>query len=449
MSMDLEGFARREMRRKAIAEKTAQKLAELISHAKPHLSKKQALVFARAVIDEVKKSSLPVRDEVVSEVLRVPFAGVSMGEAGVGCRGQGDFFVHRQIARIGGIAAHLGPLDQDDAGGVILANKEVVLVSVDGTHSRLSEWPFLAGFHVARAALRDVLVKGGKPIGLFVDLHLADDGDVGKLFDFSAGVNAVSELVGAPVLAGSTLRVGGDMVAGDRMVSCAGAVGMTIESNVASRSRVKEGDYILMTSGAGGGTICTAAIFSGNHGVVKETLNVDFYRACSAVFNVLDCVNAMVDVTNGGIRGDAHEISKAARVGMKLYYEKIISLVNPRVLALLQKQAIDPLGVSLDSLLVFTKQPEKVMNEIRRAGVQVEIVGKVEGKECVLVRNGKEEQFEPLFRESAYTKIKKLVGENPPSDYAEMLAKIKQSAEQAIEKKKKIVEFVRKKEGRK
>ncbi|MBI5158793.1 hypothetical protein HY992_01595 [Candidatus Micrarchaeota archaeon] len=445
--MDLEGFARRGLKRKRKASAVASDLSELILEVKPHLSKKQAVAFANAVVEEVEKSSVPARDEIVSDVLRIPLAGVSMGEIGVGCRGQGDFFVHREIARIGGLKPALGPSDQDDAGGVVLANKEVILVSVDGTHSRLSEWPFLAGFHVARAALRDVLVKGGRPLGLFVDVHLADDGDVGKLLDFSAGVNAVSELVGAPVLAGSTLRVGGDMVAGDRMVSCAGAVGMTLEANVASRSRVKQGDYILMTRGAGGGTICTAAIFSGNHEVVKETLNVDFYRACTAVFNVLDCVSAMADVTNGGIRGDAHEISKSANVGMKLECEKIISLVNPRVLALLETQKIDPLGVSLDSLLVFTKHPEKAMREIRRAGVQVEIIGRVEGRECVLVKNKKEEPFTPLFRESAYTKIKKLVGESTPKNFNELLERVKQATQQAIEKKNKIVEFVRKKKG--
>ena len=52
---------------------------------------------------------------------------------------------------------------------------------------------------------------GADPVAMLSDLHLADDGDVGKLFDFTAGVCAVSELVDVPLVAGSTLRVGGDM----------------------------------------------------------------------------------------------------------------------------------------------------------------------------------------------------------------------------------------------
>ena len=50
------------------------------------------------------------------------------------------------------------------------------MVTVDGMHSRLSEYPFLAGFHVARAALRDVWAMGARPLAMLADIHLADDG---------------------------------------------------------------------------------------------------------------------------------------------------------------------------------------------------------------------------------------------------------------------------------
>ncbi len=52
--------------------------------------------------------------------------------------------------------------------------------------------------------LRDVCVMGADPIAMLSDIHLADDGDVGKLFNFTAGVCAVSELVDVPLVAGST-----------------------------------------------------------------------------------------------------------------------------------------------------------------------------------------------------------------------------------------------------
>ena len=86
--------------------------------------------------------------------------------------------------------AKLSVRDLDDAGAVECSD-EYILGKIEGMHSRLSEYPFLAGFHVSRAALRDLYVKGGKPKALMIDVHLADDGDVGKLFDFVAGCATV------------------------------------------------------------------------------------------------------------------------------------------------------------------------------------------------------------------------------------------------------------------
>ncbi len=112
--------------------------------------------------------------------------------------------MHQKIADIvasTNSSALITPSAQDD-GGVVKTNmgsEEVyITTAVDGIHSRLSEYPFLGGFHVARASLRDVCVMGAHPVAVISDLHLADDGDVGKLFDFTAGVCAVSELLNVP-----------------------------------------------------------------------------------------------------------------------------------------------------------------------------------------------------------------------------------------------------------
>jgi hydrogenase expression/formation protein len=143
---------------------------------------------------------------------------------GVGSRGAGDFFVIVRSQKSSKAATRrFHQSTAQDDGGVVKAPAGVdevyITTAVDGIHSRLSEYPFLGGFHVARAAMRDVCVMGSQPVALLSDLHLADDGEVGKLFDYTAGVCAVSELTGVPLVAGSTLRVGGDMVLGDRLVS--------------------------------------------------------------------------------------------------------------------------------------------------------------------------------------------------------------------------------------
>ena len=104
--------------------------------------------------------------------------------------------------------------------------ENIFVCTVDGMHSRLSDYPFLAGFHVTRATLRDVYVMGAKPVMLFSDIHVADDGDVAKIFDYTAGITTVGEAMNVPLVTGSTLRIGGDMVLGKPLTGCVGAVGV-------------------------------------------------------------------------------------------------------------------------------------------------------------------------------------------------------------------------------
>ena len=450
--MDIEGFVRRTI--KDEDEKTVQKnLINKILEYKD-IDNEKAKEMAAAVIDEVKCTlkidSYP--DESMKELIKYPESHVAMGEIGVGSRGAGDFFVHRKIAEIVSStksSAYISPSAQDD-GGVVKSevdSKEVyITTAVDGIHSRLSEYPFLGGFHVARATLRDVCVMGADPIAMLSDLHLADDGDVGKLFDFTAGVCAVSELVDVPLVAGSTLRVGGDMVLGDRLVSAVGAVGIS-QYPPTARKRAESGDVVLLTEGSGGGTITTTAIYHGMFDVVWETMDINFIKSSEAIFQagLLPEVHAMTDVTNGGLRGDAHEITKTTGLGLTFYEDKIRGMVNPKVLDMLEKLDIDPLGVSVDSLMIIA--PEDIATNVKKAisnvGVKISEIGFVDDTGVSkLIKEDGEEELKPLFREAAYTKIKKIVGDIEPEDFDIMKDKVQNAALEAIKKKDKIVKII-------
>jgi len=311
-------------------------------------------------------------------------------------------------------------------------------------HSRLSDYPFLAGFHVTRAALRDVYVMGARPVALLSDVHLADDGDVSKLFDHIAGIAAVSELIGVPLITGSTLRIGGDMVIGDRLTGCVGAVG--VSDKLTARKSARPGDVIMMSEGAGGGTVCSAALYYDRHEVVEETLNIKFLEACEALLKEDLTIHAMTDVTNGGIRGDAKEISYTAGVKLSFEEEKMRHLVNPRVLEMLDDLLIDYLGVSIDALLIIAPEEEakEIARTIGKAGVAVDEIGTVEeGEGALLHMDGKVSDFSPRFREAAYTPIKKAVGQDARRDVAEMTAKVDQATMNAVEKKRQFIEKIK------
>jgi hydrogenase expression/formation protein len=436
--MDIEGYARHALLRgeDGIADKLADRIMEIKDTDRQH-----AIALAKAAVEEAR-ATLDVKGDILSPIT----SGVTMGQFGVGSRGTGDFYAHEKIAEvIGSTKAAVDSTHLDDSGAVQMEGGDFLIVTIDGIHSRLSDFPFLAGFHVARASLRDVYVMGSRPLALLSDIHVADDGDVAKIFDHVAGITAVSELTDIPLVTGSTLRIGGDMVIGDRMTGGVGAVG--VASAMTARERAEIGDVILMTEGAGGGTISTTALYYGMHDVVDETINIKFLQACEALLEKdLDKkVHAMTDVTNGGVRGDAKEISRTAGVKLVFEEENMRGLVNPRVLDMLESLNIDYLGVSLDSLLLIVppEHEQEILETVQNAGVDIATVGYVEkGQGAELVIDGQRRDFTPRFRESAYTPIKKMVGDTTPDDFEAMSKAVDRAAEEAISKKRRIVEML-------
>lgn len=438
--MDIEGFVRRCMRNNLSESEIQKRLKEQILSIK-NVSETYADDFAKAAVDEVKITSNLEGDYFTFEP-----SGVTMGEFGVGSRGEGDFYAHRKIACvIGKTSADVG-VDQMDDGGAVKCGDQYVVATVDGMHSRLSDFPYLAGFHATRATLRDVYVMGAEPLGLISDVHIADDGDVAKLFDYTAGITTVSDALGIPLVAGSTLRIGGDMVLGERMTGCVGVVGAA--KHLTARKETKPGDVLLMTEGSGGGTICTAALYSGNSDVVDETINLHFLKACDKLIHsdVFEKIHSMTDITNGGLRGDVHEIAETAGCTVVVDDTSLLELITPKVRALLEKLGIDYLGVSLDALLVIVppEYADDVIRTVGEVGVKMMPIGFVrEGvAEARLIKDGAEGPFKPKFREAPYTPLKKVV-DKKTRDFDEMKTRIDRAADAAIEKKLRVLRRLR------
>lgn len=439
--MDVEGYVRRNINEGRTDAEIVSGLSSRIREIKS-VTREYADQFAHAVLTEVQNTS-----NLPGDLLTCTQADVTMGEFGVGSRGTGDFYAHRKIAEIiGKTTANVGVDEMDDA-GVVQAGGQYIVCTVDGMHSRLSDFPYLAGFHVTRATLRDCYVMGARPVMLFSDIHVADDGDVSKIFDYTAGVTTVGEVMDVPLVSGSTLRIGGDMVIGDRMTGCVGCVG--VADHITARRQAAPGDYMLMTEGAGGGTIATTALYYGYPEIVDRTINLQFLKGADALLksDVLSNIHAMTDVTNGGLRGDIFEMAETAQSRFVVEEEPVLNLVDPEVRDLLETLEIDPLGVSLDAMLIIA--PESDIPEIKRViesvGVKTAEIGYVERgpAEPILVRDGTRTEFLPRFREAAYTPLKKLV-DKKSRDFDEMKAGVDRAAIAAIQKKNLMIKRIMK-----
>ena len=82
---------------------------------------------------------------------------------------------------------------------------------------------------------------------------------------------------------------------------------------------------------------------------------------------------------------------------------------------------------------------------VRSTGVRIEMVGRVEvGSGAEIVMDGERKKFIPKFRESAYTPVKKVVGENVSAgnDFEEMKRKLDKAVEEAIYKRDRVKEVL-------
>jgi hydrogenase expression/formation protein len=156
---DLEGLTRRLLEKGFTKKEIILRLVNEYMDFKD-IKKESAISLAEAIYEECKKSDIKtVSDPFMRYLMDINKANVTIGKQGVGCRGSGDFFVHKLIARLSETEkkAYLSPSSLDDAGAVRIRDIEgyraednlIIVSKMEGIHSRLSDFPFLCGFHVS------------------------------------------------------------------------------------------------------------------------------------------------------------------------------------------------------------------------------------------------------------------------------------------------------------
>ena len=122
-------------------------------------------------------------------------------------------------------------------------------------------------------------------------------------------------------------------------------------------------------------------------------------------------------------------------------------MVNREILKMLRSLSIDYLGISLDSLLIFTPEAEAgvILKAVRDLGVQIGRVGEVfeEPRKAQLSYHGKLIDLKPKFREAAYTEVKKLVGEDASTDESELKRIVMEAYRHTKEKQEMALKLIR------
>jgi len=290
----------------------------------------------------------------------------------------------------------LMPSFGEDA-GAIRAGGRVYILSIDPiTGSRE-----MVGWLAVHASANDVAVTGGRPTW-FSPTVLMPRGSTGKdVAGVARQIDRAAKSLGVAVVTGHTEiapYTSSPVVVGHMM-------GPLIGGRLITSSDAKVGDWIIMTKTAAlEGTAILASDFKEmlrERGVGESDIMMArrYFQKISVVTEALyltrnGLVNAMHDVTEGGVLGGLYELAEASGTGFRVMADEIpVTPVTARICRALD---IDPLRlVGSGALLAST--PRLDPRVLRRVGARPigKIVHRREGR-LVIGRDGVTELDEPV-----------------------------------------------------
>lgn len=254
------------------------------------------------------------------------------------------------------------------------------------------------GFYAINVNANDVATFGAKPRWFLATILLPENAHENLLEEIMEDMHKSAEKLGISIVGGHT-----EVTVGlNRPIVIGTMLGEVKREKLVKSNGSKAGDVIILTKGAG--IEGTAIIASEKEKELRKVFGDElverakrFLEEISVVKEALIAaeigVHAMHDPTEGGIANGFHEMADAARLGFRVYYDKIPIAEETKKMC--EYFNLDPLAlISSGSLLIAApkEKAEKVVNAIRKEGIKVAIVGEfLEDKNVkVLVKDGKE-----------------------------------------------------------
>ncbi|MCD6144417.1 AIR synthase family protein [Thermococcus sp.] len=254
------------------------------------------------------------------------------------------------------------------------------------------------GFYAVNVNANDVATFGAKPKWFLVTILLPENADEELLEKIMEDMHKSAGRLGVSIVGGHT-----EVTVGlNRPIVIGTMLGEVKKDQLVTSNGAKPGDVIILTKGAG--IEGTSIIASENEEELKKVFGKElvenakrFLQKISVVKEALIAaeigVHAMHDPTEGGIANGFHEMADAAGLGFRVYYEEIFIAEETRKLC--EHFKLDPLAlISSGSLLIAAppEKAEKVVEAIRRKGIEAAIVGEFleDNNIKVIVKDGKE-----------------------------------------------------------
>jgi hydrogenase expression/formation protein HypE len=205
--------------------------------------------------------------------------------------------------------------------------------------------------------VNDLAMRGAKPELLTVSMILEEGLDVAVLRQAVVSMKAVTEAVGASIVAGDTKVV--ERGKGDGMFLSLSGIGRPQVTPAPSARRAEPGDQVLIN-----GTI-------GDHGVAvlaaREQLGftTTVTSDCAPLWGIVQAmlgaggtgVHVLRDPTRGGVAAGLNEIAQSSGIGIVLRQESLP--VDPAVQGACDLLGFDPLTIANEGKVMAIVAPER------------------------------------------------------------------------------------------
>lgn len=275
--------------------------------------------------------------------------------------------------------------------------KDVIVVSSDPITAVVEKEKL--GALCVSVCCNDVAANGGEPVAMTITLIMPPSSSAEDVSIIMRGAVKRADELNVDIVGGHTEF--SDCVV--RPVACGTAFGKT--GKLISKAGLKQNDLLYVTKKlALEGTCILAdilkpeldktekdklALFNSQLDVLPESM---LLRSSAEV-------SMMHDVTEGGILGAVAEVCFLRQTGAEIYEDKMP--FDPLTLKLCARAGVDPLRlISSGSMLVAVSDPEKAEKAMKTANIEFTCIGKVTGKDVVLVRkDGTREKIDVLADE--------------------------------------------------
>lgn len=256
----------------------------------------------------------------------------------------------------------------------------------------------------------DIASNGIEPLGLLLACMLPEGTTEEEINEIMSQAGKVSETLGVEIIGGHTEIT----KAVNTPVIVSTALGKAPKGASQSASKMKPGDFILMTKQTG---LEGTGIIASDYGDQLKDILTD--REMAEAIAMLDHVSVvkegviaggigtsgMHDITEGGVLGAIWEMCQVSGTGAEIWAQKIpVSAVTRKVC---NHFNIDPLGLISSGSMLIIAPPEKkseLIDGIGEAGISVSLIGRVTEAEKgrYLVENNEKAAIEPPKRDELY-----------------------------------------------